>query len=74
MEDRKKPVISDRELFHVHTFRCRHAEELGIPLEQNESSKATKNYFREEFWKLANGKTDIICGLDAHFIRELKLV
>jgi hypothetical protein len=25
MEDRKKTVISDPELFHVHTFRCRHA-------------------------------------------------
>ena len=50
------------------------AQLAGIPLEQNESSKAVKNYYREEFWELAKGKTDIICGLDAHFIRELKLV
>ena len=28
MGDRIKPVISDQELFHVHTFRCRHAEEI----------------------------------------------
>ncbi len=46
----------------------------GIPLEQNESSKATPNYYRDEFWRLAEGKADIICGLDAHFLREIKLI
>ena len=49
-----------------------YAKLAGIPLEQNESSKAAPNYYRDEFWKLAEGKTDIIRGLDAHWLSEIK--
>ena len=70
---RRRPVW-DSEMNDMAVSIIDSAQLAGIPLEQNESSKAVKNYYREEFWELAKGKMDIICGLDAHFIRELKLV
>ena len=50
------------------------AQLAGIPLEQNESSRTVPNYFRDEFWRLAEGKVEIIRGLDAHSINEIRLI
>lgn len=47
------------------------AKSRGIPLEQNEASMRQKEHFWPEFWMLAKGQTQIIHGLDAHFVNEL---
>ena len=50
------------------------AAEGSIPLEQNESSKRHKNHYRKEFWKFRDcySEVEIVRGLDAHFLKELK--
>ena len=47
------------------------AKSRDIPLEQNEASMRQKEHFWPEFWTLAKGQTQIIHGLDAHFVNEL---
>lgn len=47
---------------------------MDIPLEQNESSKRQKHHYWPEFWKRAGNTPKIIRGLDAHAVKELKLV
>lgn len=49
------------------------AKKENIPLEQNEASKQRKRHYWKEFWNLADG-AEIVHGLDAHFLRDLKLV
>lgn len=52
------------------------AAEYQIPLEQNEASKRRKWAYWEEFWDLAFADSDTrtIHGLDAHSLKELKIV
>lgn len=52
------------------------AHELQIPLEQNESSKREKHHYWHEFWELAKTYPDvqIVRGLDAHSLKEIKLI
>ena len=70
----RKRQVWDDEMNAMAINIIHYAKLAGIPLEQNESSKATPNYYRDEFWRLAEGKADIIRGLDAHFLREIKLI
>lgn len=53
----------------------RTADECGIPLEQNESSKRHKNHYRKEFWGFYErySEVGIVRGLDAHYLKELIL-
>ena len=48
------------------------AKTYNIPLEQNESSRRQKNHYWKEFWDLTDEKTEIIHGLDAHSLKDLK--
>ena len=48
------------------------AQAYGIPLEQNEESKRNKRHYWPEFWNLAGENIQIIHGLDAHSVDELK--
>ncbi len=48
------------------------ARNYSIPLDQNVSSKAQKHYYWTEFWEYATD-FQIICGLDAHSVAEIKL-
>ncbi|MBR5179051.1 MAG: PHP domain-containing protein [Lachnospiraceae bacterium] len=50
------------------------AQKYGLPLEKNESSKKEENYYREEFWQIADGKVKTIRGLDVHFLKDLILL
>lgn len=50
------------------------AEQMEIPLEQNESSKRHKHQYWQEFWNLAEGHVQIVHGLDAHAVNELRIV
>lgn len=50
------------------------AEDMDIPLEQNEHSKEKKYNFWQQFWEKADGKVKIIHGLDAHKIEELRII
>lgn len=50
------------------------AAEASIPLEINLASRQRPNNFREEFWKLAEGKVKTFFGLDAHSVKELSLM
>lgn len=50
------------------------ASEKSIPLEQNEVSKRQKSYYWSQFWQMTDHKTQIVHGLDAHALNELKLV
>jgi histidinol-phosphatase (PHP family) len=47
------------------------AQKMGIPLEQNESSKKQSFHYWKEFWEKAE-HTKIIHGLDAHSVGELR--
>ena len=49
------------------------AQEIGIPLEQNESSKKQPFHYWKEFWKKAKN-VKIIHGLDAHSVEELRII
>lgn len=49
------------------------AQMARIPLEQNESSKKRKNQYRNEFWEIADGRVEIIRGLDAHSLKEMDI-
>ena len=51
----------------------KNARDFGIPLEQNESSKKEKYHYWNEFWEQAYN-VQIIHGLDAHSIAEIRLV
>ena len=44
-----------------------------ICLEQNKASKKHNHHFWKEFWQLAEG-AEIVNGLDAHSVTELKIV
>ena len=50
------------------------AEQMEIPLEQNESSKKHKRQYWQELWDLAEGHVQIVHGLDAHAVNELRIV
>lgn len=50
------------------------AEQMEIPLEQNESSRKHKHQYWQEFWDLAEGHVQIVHGLDAHAVKELRIV
>lgn len=43
----------------------------GLILEQNETSKRHKHHYWEEFWKMNEGRCQIVIGLDAHSPEEL---
>ena len=45
----------------------------NIPLEINEASKKQKNHFWKDFWDKA-GAAQIIHGVDAHALSEVKVI
>ena len=50
------------------------ADELQLPLEQNEASKKTANHYWDRFWELCGERITIIHGLDAHTPSEIRLI
>ena len=65
-------------VFHVHTFRCKHAEEVSDEayvkraLEHNLSSMRQPYYYWDEFWALVPDGIPTIVGCDAHRVCDLR--